>query len=95
MADKPRLYLETSVVGYLEARSSRDILVLAHQEITRRWWKEALPGYEVFISEVVLAEASRGDQDAARKRLASLRGFSELHVSAEVERLASVYLEEI
>ena len=33
---KPVVYVETSVVSYYTARPSRDIIVLAHQEITRR-----------------------------------------------------------
>ena len=34
---KARLYLETSVISYLTARPSRDLMVAAHQEITREW----------------------------------------------------------
>ncbi|MFI5396851.1 MAG: hypothetical protein ACHQ9S_15045 [Candidatus Binatia bacterium] len=32
---KPRVYLETTVISYLTARPSRDIVVAAHQELTR------------------------------------------------------------
>jgi hypothetical protein len=30
-----RVYLETSVVSYLAARPSRDVVVAAHQQVTR------------------------------------------------------------
>ncbi len=33
---EPSLYLETTIVSYLTARPSRDIPVLARQELTRQ-----------------------------------------------------------
>ena len=36
---KSRIYIETSVVSYLTSRPSRDLIVAAHQEITREWWE--------------------------------------------------------
>lgn len=41
---KKSLYLETTVVSYYVSRSSRDIITLAHQEITKEWWNKALKG---------------------------------------------------
>ena len=32
---------ETTVVSYLAARSSRDLVIAAYQEITREWWRDA------------------------------------------------------
>ena len=32
---KPALYVETSIISYLTARQSRDIVTAAQQEITR------------------------------------------------------------
>ena len=34
---KPTAYIETSVVSYLTARPSRDVVVAAYQQITREW----------------------------------------------------------
>ena len=42
MSDKETVYLETSVVSYLTACQSRDIITLAHQEITKDWWAQAV-----------------------------------------------------
>jgi hypothetical protein len=35
---KAKAYIETSVVSYLVARPSRDVIALAHQELTREWY---------------------------------------------------------
>lgn len=32
------VYIETTVVSYLTARPSRDLIVAAHQQITHDWW---------------------------------------------------------
>ena len=32
---KPTVYIETSVVSYLTARPSRDVVVAAYQQVTR------------------------------------------------------------
>jgi hypothetical protein len=38
---RPRVYLETSVVSYLTAPPSRDLIRAAHQQITVEWWAAA------------------------------------------------------
>ena len=38
---RPTAYIETSVVSYLTARPSRDVVIAAYQEITREWWRDA------------------------------------------------------
>src|SRR5437867_2586113 len=58
---KPTVYIETSIVSYLTARPSRDLLVAAHQQLTVTWWDEQRTRYELFTSQVVLAEARAGD----------------------------------
>ncbi|MCX7011041.1 MAG: type II toxin-antitoxin system VapC family toxin [Candidatus Sumerlaeota bacterium] len=89
--DKPRLYLETSIVSYYKARLSRDVLVLAHQQITMEFWERRLSRFALFISPIVLAEAGEGNPEAARARLEALRGFGVLPLTAEAERMASLY----
>ncbi len=54
---KPTVYIETTVPSYYTSRPSRDIIVLAHQEITRIWWDERLQLFEAYISQVVIEEA--------------------------------------
>jgi len=60
------------VVSHLAARHSRDVVVLAHQELTHAWWDHCLSRYEAVVSEVVLEEVRRGDPDAARTRLEAI-----------------------
>ena len=43
---KPSVYLETSVVGYLTSRPSRDIIVAAQQQLTQEWWEDRRADFE-------------------------------------------------
>ncbi|MFO1430572.1 MAG: type II toxin-antitoxin system VapC family toxin [Candidatus Competibacteraceae bacterium] len=88
---KPTVYIETSVVSYLTARPSRDLIIAAHQQITRDWWDIVLPKCEAFISAIVLEETAKGDPEAARLRLNQLDSFQVLEVFEEVRRLAEAY----
>ena len=65
----PSAYIETSVVSYLTARPSRDVVVAAYQEVTREWWRSAPGRFVLYASALVISEARTGDADAARARL--------------------------
>ena len=82
-----RVYVETSIVSYLSARTSRDVVVAAHQQITRRWWR-GRGGYSLFVSQAVLDEAALGDQTARARRLRALRGIPILALTDEATQLA-------
>jgi hypothetical protein len=69
---KASVYLETSVISYLAARPSRDLIVAAHQQITVEWW-EVRDSWELSISALVVSEAGSGDGEAAGRRLALLQ----------------------
>ncbi|MEO5349183.1 MAG: type II toxin-antitoxin system VapC family toxin [Magnetococcus sp. YQC-3] len=84
---KPRLYLETSIVSYLAALPSRDLVVAAHQQITHEWWAER-HRYELFVSELVIQEITLGDQNAAKRRLSLVDSMSVLAVGAEAVALS-------
>lgn len=49
-------------------------------------------GFELVSSELVLDEASRGDPEAARDRLAFVEGMAVLRVTSEAEDLAHAIL---
>jgi len=82
---KSKVYLETTVVSYLTAWQSRDLIRAAHQQITREWWQTRAK-YDLFISQFVLDEAAAGDQEAAADRLKILREIELLDVQAHCER---------
>lgn len=59
-----RVYVETSIVSYLTALPSRDLVLAAHQQVTREWWSHR-ERFELLVSDAVLVEAARGDGAAA------------------------------
>ena len=62
------IYVETSIVGYLTARSAFDVVFQAREELTRRWWQQRRNGFDLHISQLVLDEAGAGDPTAAADR---------------------------
>lgn len=84
---KPKLYLETSIVSYLTARPSHDLIRAAHQQVTRDWW-ETRSSFELYISQFVLDEAKAGDTEAAGRRLSALREAKLLELTPDTGRLA-------
>jgi hypothetical protein len=90
---KPRIYVETSVISYLTARPSRDLIMAAHQEITREWWQSRRAEFVLFYSDAVRAEAAMGDSQAAAARLALLAELTLLEIPAQAMHLANALVE--
>jgi len=86
---KPKTYIETSVISYLTALPSRDLVIAAQQQMTMDWWASR-EAFDLFVSEFVLEEAGRGDVAAAGRRLGGLGGLPLLEVTAEAITLAEV-----
>ena len=89
MAILPIVYVETSVVSYLTARPSRDLVIASRQMWTREWWDGASQSWTLRISDLVLEEASRGDSYAAALRVNALRGIETLPMTMDAETLAT------
>jgi predicted nucleic acid-binding protein len=81
-------YLDTSVISYVTARPSRDIVSLAHQQLTVEWWSRSRHTLDLHVSELVLYEAARGNPSAAAARLKLVEGLPILHITAEARALA-------
>lgn len=92
---KPSLYLETTVPSYYTARPSRDLINSLRQQVTRLWWEEDLPKFEVYVSPAVLEEIQKGDEGQVRHRLDLMAGFLVLSQTPAVERLVRLYLQEL
>lgn len=80
---KQTVYIETTVFSYLSAHPSRNLVAAAWQQVTSEWWESQRDRFELYISELVVAEAERGDPDAVERRLAQLQGIPELSVTEE------------
>lgn len=91
---KPTLYVETSIVSYLTARPSRDIITAARQEITREWWNARRARFQLFTSEFTVEEAEEGDLEAAGRRLDALSEAEELELHEEARPLARTLVED-
>ena len=85
---KQTLYLETTIPSYLKAKQSRDIIQTARQQITAEWWDSRLKDFDIYISQVVIDEASEGDTVASTKRMEAIKTFPLLEITEEVVDLA-------
>jgi hypothetical protein len=92
---KPTAYLETTIVSYLTAWPSRDLVMAANQETTREWWKSRKDEFDLYISQPVIEESSAGDPDAAARRGEVLRQIPRLTISPEVEDLATLLIADV
>jgi hypothetical protein len=86
------VYIETSILGYLTARPSRDIVVAANIEITREWWDTRRSDFQLYSSQAVVKETSQGDAAIASQRLEILRDFLLLDLNQSVLDLAEQFL---
>lgn len=87
-----KVYLETSFVGYLASRLSRDLIVAAHQQITEQWWETRRFSFELYTSKLVIDEAGAGDEEAAQQRLSLLQELPLLEFTEEVFELSAQLL---
>ena len=87
------MYLETSIISYLAARPSRDVIVAARQQLTHTWWRDCRPRFDLYVSQVVLDEILAGDRDAADRRAALVSGIPVLDIVPEVANLAAALIQ--
>ena len=91
--DKKTVYLETSIVSYLTARPTSDLLASAWQMITVEWWKTQRNRFDLYTSDVALEEAGKGNLEAAARRLEALSGITILPITGSVVALSKVLLQ--
>jgi hypothetical protein len=87
------VYIETSIPSYLTGRPSRDLRAAGWQQITVQWWDECRRNFDLYTSELVIAEASLGHPKAAERRLDALKDINQLLIDEDAEYLANKLIE--
>jgi hypothetical protein len=85
---KPKVYVETTIVSYLTARLSRDLVTAAHQQITQQWWNDRRKAFDLVTSQAVIKESAEGDDTMASLRLKILEEIPLLDITEEVSSFA-------
>jgi hypothetical protein len=68
------------------------MIQLGEQAVTELWWREDRPRCKLFVSQLVLREAARGDKDASDRRLRLLDDIVRLEATVDVHRLVRILL---
>ena len=89
----PKIYLETTIISYLAARPSKDLITAAHQQVTRDWWQNRRRDFDLFSSQLVIQESSAGDAAVAQTRLQLLSDISLVQVNVDCVSLARALVE--
>jgi hypothetical protein len=82
------IYIETTIISALTSRLSKNVVSLSRQLLTRQWWEEDRLNHELFSSQFVRDEATKGDRKSAEKRLAALEGMVMLEITPAVIEVA-------
>jgi hypothetical protein len=85
-------YIETSIFGYLTARSTKNLILAANIEVTRDWWDNYRISLDLYASQIVLDEAALGDSEIAYQRLEMLKGITLLEPSEIAQELVIQFL---
>jgi hypothetical protein len=82
------VYIETSIVSYLQQRPSSQVVMAAHQVLTHKWSNDERSKYELVTSQYVIDEVSAGDPTLAADRLQTLDGIPLLPPAPEIPQIA-------
>ena len=88
-----KIYLETTIISYLAARPSKDLITAAHQQVTRDWWEYRRRDFDLFSSQLVVQESSAGDAAVAQTRLQLVSDISLVQVNLDCVSLARALVE--
>ncbi|GMO54054.1 MAG: hypothetical protein Ta2G_12860 [Termitinemataceae bacterium] len=89
--EKKSVYIETTIPSYATAIKSRDVIKAGRQAMTKLFWKNERENYDLYISQYVIDECSKGDTKAAKRRLEFIKGIPFVDSSEVIEELASIY----
>lgn len=79
------VYIETSILGYLTARSTKNLILAANIEVTKDWWESRRNNFALHISQTVLDEVAQGDAEIAVQRVEILQDLPLLELNEVVK----------
>jgi hypothetical protein len=88
MNERSKVYIETTIPGFLTSRPSNKLILAGEQALTRQWWERRRKKYDLFISQYVLDEAIKGGPEAAERRMNAISHIEMLEVDNDVILLA-------
>ena len=86
--ERSKVYIETTIPSFLTSRPSNKLIIAGKQALTRQWRARRREKYDLFISQYVLDEASKGDAEAAERRMNAISHIEMLEVDNDVILLA-------
>lgn len=89
---KPKVYVETSVISYITALPSRDLIVAANQQVSQGWWHERRERFSLYASQLVLQEIRTGNPEAASRRHEIMDEFELLEITDKATFLAEEFI---
>ena len=81
------VYIETTIPSYLAAHQSSQPSISADQKTTHDWWTHERHRFRLYTSIFTIDEATRGDADAAARRMSYLEDIPELDIPAELQSI--------
>jgi hypothetical protein len=64
------------------------LVAAARQRVVHQWWQFERHNYDIFVSELVILEARKGDPTAVQRRLEVLRDVPVLEIEPDARELA-------
>ena len=92
---KQSVYLETSFVSHLVGRFASDIVIASHQRLAREWWNFRRNDFELYISDFVVDEVTKGDPILAAQRLEVVKNIARIKADEMTKALGNRLLREI
>ncbi len=86
------VYIETSIISHATAWPSKDPATAVLQNQATQWMAEQRSKFNVVTSQLVIDEASKGDPDAAHRRLQMLADIPIIEANPDVESIAGEIL---
>ena len=88
MQRRLKIYLENSLISMYFQDDAPYL-----RDLTRQFWKETLPHFEAYVSDIVLAEIRAIEDNNLRKGLERLiRKFEIIEITENVLELSNIYL---